>query len=200
MSNKDEELLESILRETEGRHAQQPVQQPAEQSGEQYGAEPVPASEPDGTLTDSTEQVQPAEQSDASAQQQESSQKQTEEPAEQAVSEAGASEPQPEMTGAAKQETVQEAMPEAKPDAQTAQTDQSQTDKKTKAQGAPNKTKPKRKKFSYVDVLRGLFPWKGDSGLEITRKIVFLTSVIAFSVCLELIFSYYWGLYQSNKL
>ena len=35
MSNKDEELLESILRETEGRHAQQPVQQPAEQSGEQ---------------------------------------------------------------------------------------------------------------------------------------------------------------------
>ena len=200
MSNKDEELLESILRETEGRHAQQPVQQPAEQSGEQYGAEPVPASEPDGTLTDSTEQVQPAEQSDAAAQQQESSQKQTEEPAEQAVSEAGASEPQPEMTGAAKQETVQEAMPEAKPDAQTAQTDQSQTDKKNKAQGAPNKTKPKRKKFSYVDVLRGLFPWKGDSGLEITRKIVFLTSVIAFSVCLELIFSYYWGLYQSNKL
>ena len=50
MSNKDEELLESILRETEGRHAQRPVQQPAEQSREQYGAEPASASEPGGTF------------------------------------------------------------------------------------------------------------------------------------------------------
>ena len=99
MSNKDEELLESILRETEGRHAQRPVQQPAEQSREQYGAEPASASEPGGTFSDGTEQVQPAEQSAASAQQQESSQTQTEEPAEQAVSEAEALEPQPEMTG-----------------------------------------------------------------------------------------------------
>ena len=90
MSNKDEELLESILRETEGRHAQRPVQQPAEQSREQYGAEPASASEPGGTFSDGTEQVQPAEQSAASAQQQESSQTQTEEPAEQAVSEAEA--------------------------------------------------------------------------------------------------------------
>ena len=159
MSNKDEELLESILRETEGRHAQRPVQQPAEQSREQYGAEPASASEPGGTFSDGTEQVQPAEQSAASAQQQESSQTQTEEPAEQAVSEAEALEPQPEMTGTARQEAAQEAVPEAKPDAQTAQTDQPRTDKKTKAQGAPNKTKPKRKKFSYKDVLRGLFPW-----------------------------------------
>lgn len=200
MSNKDEELLESILRETEGRHAQRPVQQPAEQSREQYGAEPASASEPGGTFSDGTEQVQPAEQSAASAQQQESSQTQTEEPAEQAVSEAEALEPQPEMTGTARQEAAQEAVPEAKPDAQTAQTDQPRTDKKNKAQGAPNKTKPKRKKFSYKDVLRGLFPWKGDSGLEVTRKIVFLISVIAFSVCLELISSYYWGLHQSKKL
>lgn len=200
MSNKDEELLESILRETEGRHAQDPVQQTGAQSREQYGGEPVPASEPEGTLSEGTEQVQPAEQSAASAQPPEFSQKQREEPAEQAVSEAGTQEPLPEMTGTAKQEAGQEAVPGAKPDAQTAQTSQARTDKKTKAQGAPNKTKPKRKKFSYKDVLRGLFPWKGDSGLEITRKIVFLTSVIAFSVCLELIFSYYWGLYQSDKL
>lgn len=111
MSNKDEELLESILRETEGRHAQRPVQQPAEQSREQYGAEPASASEPGGTFSDGTEQVQPAEQSAASAQQQESSQTQTEEPAEQAVSEAEALEPQPEMTGTAKQEAAQELCP-----------------------------------------------------------------------------------------
>lgn len=147
MSNKDEELLESILRETEGRHAQRPVQQPVEQSREQYGAEPASASEPGGTFSDGTEQVQPAEQSAASAQQQESSQTQTEEPAEQAVSEAEALEPQPEMTGTAKQEAAQEAVPEAKPDAQTAQTDQPRTDKKPRRRVRRIKPNPSARNF-----------------------------------------------------
>lgn len=58
----------------------------------------------------------------------------------------------------------------------------------------------KRKHFSYFDVLQNLFPWKGDPVKEKIRKIVFLISVIVFSVCAYYVFDYYYENYKNNKL
>lgn len=57
----------------------------------------------------------------------------------------------------------------------------------------------KRKKFSYVDVLKDLFPWKGDDALEVIRKLVFLTAIIVLGVCAYLIFDYFWDNYQARQ-
>ena len=64
------------------------------------------------------------------------------------------------------------------------------------AGNAPKKKKKKKKSFKKR--VRGLFPEKGDSVLEIIRKIVFLCSVIAIFVCGYLVLSYYYDLWTSK--
>ena len=61
------------------------------------------------------------------------------------------------------------------------------------------KKKSKRKPFSFVDVLKYIFPWRGDSWLEAVRKLVFVAAMSVFSVCLFLIGDYYYGLYKDRK-
>lgn len=60
--------------------------------------------------------------------------------------------------------------------------------------------KRKYKKFSYFDVLENLLPWKGDAPAEVIRKIIFLVSVIVFSVCSYYVFSYFYENYQNDQL
>lgn len=62
------------------------------------------------------------------------------------------------------------------------------------------KRKRKRKKFSYRDVLKDLFPWKGDRPSEIIRKIVFLIALIVFGTCAYYIADYYRSVYNNNSL
>ena len=57
-----------------------------------------------------------------------------------------------------------------------------------------------QKKFSYGDVLRNIFPWKGDSVREVIRKIVFLIAIIVFGVCAFLIFNFYYENFKSRHL
>ena len=54
-------------------------------------------------------------------------------------------------------------------------------------------------KFSYTDVLKNLFPWKGDSVKEIIRKTVFLIAVTVFGVCAFLIFEYFYENFKNNQ-
>ena len=61
------------------------------------------------------------------------------------------------------------------------------------------KKKTRRKPFSFVDVLRYIFPWRGDSWLEAVRKLIFVAAMSVFSVCLYLIGDYYYGLYKDRK-
>lgn len=56
------------------------------------------------------------------------------------------------------------------------------------------------KNFSYTDVLKNLFPWKGDPVKEIIRKIVFLIAVIVFGVCAFLIFNYFYENFKNNSM
>ena len=49
-------------------------------------------------------------------------------------------------------------------------------------------------------VAKKFLPWKGDDKGQIVRKIVFLASVVIFTVCLFLIIDYYWGNYKNQKL
>lgn len=58
----------------------------------------------------------------------------------------------------------------------------------------------KRKRFSYFDVLENLLPWKGDSVKEKIRKIIFLISVIVFSICAYYVFDYFYENYKNKKL
>lgn len=57
-----------------------------------------------------------------------------------------------------------------------------------------------RKKFSYFDVLKNLFPWKGDPVREVIRKIIFLIAVIVFGVCAFLVFDYFYENYKNNQM
>lgn len=61
------------------------------------------------------------------------------------------------------------------------------------------KKKKKRKAFSFVDVLKYIFPWRGDSLLETARKLLFVTAMCVFSVCLYLVGNYYIGLYKDRR-
>lgn len=56
-----------------------------------------------------------------------------------------------------------------------------------------------RKKFSYFDVLKSLFPYSGDSVGEVIRKLIFLFAIIVFGVCSCLIFNYFFENYQNKK-
>lgn len=69
---------------------------------------------------------------------------------------------------------------------------------KSSASGGKKKRR-KRKPFSFVDVLKYIFPWRGDSGLEAARKIIFVAAMAVFSVCLFLIGDYYVGLHKDRK-
>ena len=61
--------------------------------------------------------------------------------------------------------------------------------------------KRKRKKRSFfVDVLKYIFPWRGDSIAESARKIVFFTALTVVGVCAYLIGDYEIMLYRSKKL
>lgn len=60
------------------------------------------------------------------------------------------------------------------------------------------KKKKKKKKKTLRQSLRDLFPKKGDSVLEIIRKIVFLAAVIAIIVCGYMVGDYYLDLWRSR--
>lgn len=62
------------------------------------------------------------------------------------------------------------------------------------------KKKKKKKKKTFGQRFLGLFPQKGDSVLEIIRKIIFLISVIAIIVCGYMVADYYLDLWQSKKV
>lgn len=55
-------------------------------------------------------------------------------------------------------------------------------------------------KKNYIDVLKGMLPWKGDGAVEIIRKSIFITAVIVFSICLFLIADYYWENHKNRQL
>ncbi len=61
------------------------------------------------------------------------------------------------------------------------------------------KKKKKKKKKTFGQKVRGLFPEKGDSVLEIIRKIIFLISIIAIVVCGYLVGDYYIDLWRNRR-
>jgi len=69
---------------------------------------------------------------------------------------------------------------------------------KSKAQNGNQKRKKKRK-FTFVDILKYIFPWRGDSLLESIRKIIFFSALVVVGVCTFLISNYYLMLYHSGK-
>ncbi len=58
----------------------------------------------------------------------------------------------------------------------------------------------KRNSFTFSEVLRNIFPWKGDPVREIIRKIVFLIAIIVFGVCAFLIFNWFYENYKNNSM
>lgn len=67
-----------------------------------------------------------------------------------------------------------------------------------KNQPKPNKKSTKKKKKNFAQKVRGLFPEKGDSALESTRKIVFLISIVAIFVCGYMVADYYIDLWRNS--
>ena len=61
------------------------------------------------------------------------------------------------------------------------------------------KLKKKKKSYGFVDVLKLFVPWRGDSGAEAARKIVFSSALVVVGVCTFLISNYYLDLYQAKK-
>lgn len=70
------------------------------------------------------------------------------------------------------------------------------TEKSAKKSKKGKRSKKKRKSFGKW--LRGLFPEKGDSVLEIIRKIIFLISILAIIVCGYLVGDYYIDLWRNR--
>lgn len=62
------------------------------------------------------------------------------------------------------------------------------------------KKKKKKKKKTFRQRFLGLFPQKGDSVLEVIRKIVFMVSIIAIVVCGYMVADYYLDLWKSKKV
>ncbi|MDE7098986.1 MAG: class B sortase [Ruminococcus sp.] len=58
--------------------------------------------------------------------------------------------------------------------------------------------KKRKKKKTFLQKVRGLFPEKGDGALEVIRKIVFLISIIAIIVCGYLVADYYIDLWRND--
>lgn len=69
--------------------------------------------------------------------------------------------------------------------------------KKKKSKSSSKKRKKKRNPF--VRAISGFFPVRGDSPLEIIRKIIFLTAIVIFAACLYLILSYYIDLFIAGN-
>lgn len=199
MSDKDQELLDQILRETEARKSRNPVSE-----------ESLDLNVQDTSVTESVSAENPV--SESAAEQAVNPEKDSETGLQQVISaqHAEASEPQPVSdTGTETEASTEEILDSEAESAAHAEEAAVQTvQKPTKqpgvqsVQGAPKKRKKKivRKKFSFVDVLRGLFPWKGDSVLEGTRKVVFLVSIIGFSICLNQVVTYYYGRYRNQEI
>lgn len=61
------------------------------------------------------------------------------------------------------------------------------------------KKKKKKKKRTVGQRLRGLFPERGDSFLEVIRKTVFLASLVAIVVCGYLVADYYLALWKNSR-
>jgi sortase B len=59
--------------------------------------------------------------------------------------------------------------------------------------------KKKRNHYSFTEVLKTFIPWKGDSGFEAVRKIVFSTALVVVGVCTFLISNYYIDRYKAKK-
>lgn len=68
------------------------------------------------------------------------------------------------------------------------------TDSRTK----PTVKKKRKKKKTFWQKLRGLFPERGDSAAESVRKVVFLISIAAIVVCSYLIGDYYIDLWRNG--
>ncbi len=51
-----------------------------------------------------------------------------------------------------------------------------------------------------TQVAKNLLPWKGDSRSQMLRKLTFLGSAVAFTICLFFVVDYYWGNYKNQKL
>lgn len=49
-------------------------------------------------------------------------------------------------------------------------------------------------------VLKGFIPWRGDSAIQVVRKVVFMLSVIVFAICLFWMFDYFNGSYKNKNL
>ncbi len=201
MSNRENELLEQILKETEGRHAAEIASEPGSAPTMRSGTDPIFPEQPEAEPTCTAEQAVSSENPEAAVRHAPASETQPEAAATQTVLPGEMSGTDPKTSAGADTTLEQEQRPVAGPPVQTAQKMPTQTDKEHTVQDVPNTTRKKtrRKKFSYVDVLRGLLPWKGDGAFEIVRKSVFLVSVIGLGVCLELVGSYYWQLYKSEK-
>ncbi|MBO5163258.1 MAG: class B sortase [Ruminococcus sp.] len=73
------------------------------------------------------------------------------------------------------------------------------TSTKAKKSGSKGKGKKKKKKKKTLgQTLRGFFPKKGDSVLEVLRKIIFLVSIAAIIVCGYMVGDYYLDLWRSR--
>lgn len=68
----------------------------------------------------------------------------------------------------------------------------------SKAHQGKRKKKKKRQPL-IVQILRYIFPWRGDSILESVRKIIFVAALTAVGICGYFIGDYYYMLYRSNK-
>jgi sortase B len=64
----------------------------------------------------------------------------------------------------------------------------------------PDEETPDILEKDYMDVVKNLLPWKGDALSQVIRKVVFMGSVIVFTVCLFMVVDYYWGNYKNQKL
>lgn len=74
------------------------------------------------------------------------------------------------------------------------------TGEKTKMSKSAVQKKGQVKSFSYLDVLKNIFPWKGDPPGEVIRKTVFLIAIVVFGVCAFLIFQYFYENFKNNHM
>ncbi len=69
---------------------------------------------------------------------------------------------------------------------------------KSKSHSSSKAKRKKKKKKTFGQSVRDLFPKKGDSVLEVIRKIVFMAAIIAIIVCGYMVGDYYLDLWRSR--
>ena len=52
----------------------------------------------------------------------------------------------------------------------------------------------------FEEAVRSLVPCRGDCAAQVIRKVVFLASVIIFTICLFMVVDYYWGNHKNQQL